>query len=336
MSCQPRPPRQPSALLASVLSPVLAFGLALPTTALAAAPEGPVASETLVTSQSPPPPQSQDQGGGQLEQGQEAQRQQQQQGFPSTQTYQGPGITMQPQIQVQVQPQIQITAHPHAEANPTSNSNSNANGTATANGTANATADNDIKSDSQSQSQSSSDADSKVAAPVSAAPAGAAGAAPVRTTTTTIRVKTRVIPGAPSAAHPIYPYKPPKRRKGLMIAGWTIFGASYVPTAFTGANIYDYCSQNRTGADRESCRELGQMLMIPAVGPFMAINKVNDATEAYSLALTGAVQTASLLMAIIGTSQYVRDGKRNSRLSAHGVRVSKGLHVGAGSMTYQF
>lgn len=317
--------------LATVVSPLLAFGLVLPPVAIAA-PEGPVASETLVTSQSPPPPTTQVQQQGDLSQAQDPNLQKQQQqtfgAAPNNQTYQGPGITMQPQIQVQVQPQIQITAHPHAEANPTTNSNSTSSGTSTAT----ATADNDIKADSnsQAQSQSQSDADSKVVAPVAAAPA------PVRTVPTTIRVKTRVVPGTYAPVHPIYPYKPPKRRKGLMIAGWTIFGASYIPTAFTGASIYDYCTHNRTGADRQACREIGQLLMIPAVGPFMAMNNVESATESYYLALTGAVQTAGLLMAIIGTSQYIRDGKRNERLSQHGVRVAKGLHIGAGSMTYQF
>ncbi|MBK8265466.1 MAG: hypothetical protein IPK80_29580 [Nannocystis sp.] len=309
---------------APVLSPLLAFGLVLPPTA-SAAPEGPVASETLVTSQSPPPPQSQTQGPAGLGQDQEAQRQMQQfGGAPGSQTYQGPGFTMSPQIQVQVAPQIQITAHPNAtaEANPTSNSSSN--------GTSTATADVDTvsTSESQSQSQSQSDADSKVSgAPVAVAP--------VKTTPVTIRVRTRVVPVPSSAAYPIYPYKPPKPRKAMMIAGWTVFGASYLPTAFTGANIYDWCSHNRQGADRESCREIGQMLMIPAIGPFMAINKIESQTEGYYLALTGATQTIGLMMALIGTSRYVRD-KKAARLSQHGVRVAKGVHVGAGSVTYQF
>jgi hypothetical protein len=301
----------------------------LPPVAMAG-PDAPVASETLVTSDSPPPPsQSQQQGPNSQTLTPDSQKQQQMRFDPGgSQTYQGPGITMQPQIQVQVQPQILVTAQPYAEANPNSNSSSNSN--------ANATADADTKSDSQSQSQSNAESDIKVkqsapqtAAVPAAAPATRAGG-PTR-----IRVKTTVIPGR-AKPHPIYAYKPPKRRKGLMIAGWSIFGSSYLPTAFTGAQIYDWCSNNRTGSERRECREFGQLLMIPVAGPFIAINHVDEATEGYFLALTGAVQTAGFLMGLIGTGQYIRDGKRNDRINAQGVRVAKGLRIGAGSMSYNF
>ena len=318
--------------LATFVSPLIAFGLVLPPVALAG-PEAPVASETLVTSNSPPPPaQVQGQGGADLSQSQSSGQERQAQQISvvpqnQTQTYQGPGITMQPQIQVSVQPQIQISAQPHAEANPNTTSNSNSN--------SNATADADTKSDSQSQSQSSSDADSdiKVAQPAPRAPTTTRT---VATAPTRIRVRTRVIPGTAAPAKPIYPYKPPSRRKGLMIAGWTILGASYIPTAFTGAQIYDWCTNNKSGSDRQDCRDLGTMLMIPVAGPFMAINEVDNATEGYFLALTGAVQTMGFLMGVIGTGQYIRDGRRNDRINAQGIRVAKGLRIGAGSMTYNW
>lgn len=320
--------------LATLVSPLIAFGLVLPPVALAG-PEAPVASETLVTSNSPPPPtQVQGQGSTDLSQSQSSGQERQAQQVSvvpqnQTQTYQGPGITMQPTIQVSVQPQIQISAQPHAEANPTTTSNSNSNSNA------NATADADTKSDSQSQSQSSADSDIKVAQPAPRAVA----TAPTRTVTTAptrIRVRTRVIPGTAAPARPIYPYKPPSRRKGLMIAGWTILGASYIPTAFTGAQIYDWCTNNKSGSDRRECRDLGTMLMIPVAGPFMAINEVDNATEGYFLALTGAVQTMGFLMGVIGTGQYIRDGRRNDRINAQGIRVAKGLRIGAGSMTYNW
>ncbi|MEZ4382229.1 MAG: hypothetical protein R3A79_12835 [Nannocystaceae bacterium] len=302
-----------------------------------AAPDAPVASETLVTSDSPPPPaQSQQQGPASQTLTPNEPSQQTMRFDPGTApTYHGPGITMQPQIQVQVQPQIQVTAQPHAEANPNTNSNSSSNAKSDIRNTA--TADADTKSDSQSQSQSSADSDIKTKQASSAAPAPAAPTAIVaKQSPTRIRVKTTVIPGQPKRVHPIYPYTPPKRRKGLMIAGWTIFGSSYLPTAFTGAQIYDWCSSNKTGSDRKECRELGQLLMIPVAGPFMAINEVDNATEGYFLALTGAVQTAGFLMGVIGTGQYIRDGKRNQRINAQGVRVAKGLRIGAGSLNYRF
>ena len=324
--------------IASFVGPLVAAGLILPPVAMAA-PDAPVASETLVTSDSPPPPaQTQQQGQLSKTLTPDGQTQQSMRFDPGTApSYQGPGITMQPQIQVQVQPHINVTAQPHAEANPNTNSNSNSNSDAKSDIRNTATADADTKSDSQSQSQSSSDSDIKVKQDTSAAPTGA----PTTTTATKsgptrIRIKTTVVPGKRKTAHPIYAYKKPKRRKGLMIAGMTIFGASYLPTAFTGAQIYDWCSNNKTGADRKSCRETGQLLMIPVAGPFMAINDADNATEGYFLALTGAVQTAGLLMGVIGTAQYMRDGRRNDRINAQGVRVAKGLRVGAGSLNYRF
>jgi hypothetical protein len=41
-------------------------------------------------------------------------------------------------------------------------------------------------------------------------------------------------------------------------------------------------------------------------------------------------------MGVIGTGQYIRDGKRNQRINAQGVRVAKGLRIGAGSLNYRF
>lgn len=320
--------------LASLVGPLIAAGLILPPVAMAA-PDAPVASETLVTSDSPPPPpQAQQQSKVSESLTPESGKAQNMQFNPGTApTYHGPGITMQPQIQVQVQPHIQVTAQPYAEANPNSNSNSNSNAKSDIRNTA--TADADTKSDSQSQSQSSSDSDIKVKQDSSAAPTGTTRTVATNTHPTRIRIKTTIVPGK-GKVHPIYPYKKPSRRKGLMIAGWTIFGSSYLPTAFTGAQIYDWCSNNRTGAARKECRELGQLLMIPGAGPFMAIEQADTATEGYALALTGAVQSASLLMALIGTSQFIRDGRRNRRISAQGVRVAKGLRIGAGSLNYRF
>jgi len=242
---------------------------------------------------------------------------------------------MQPQIQVQVQPHINVTAQPHAEANPNTNSNSNSNSNAKSDIRNTATADADTKSDSQSQSQSSSDSDIKVKQDTSAAPTGAPTAVAAKPTTR-IRIKTTVVRGKSKQVHPIYAYKKPKRRKGLMIAGWTIFGASYLPTAFTGTQIYDWCSNNKSGAERKDCRETGQLLMIPVAGPLMAIDKADNATESYGLALTGAVQGAGLLMGVIGTAQFIRDGRRNDRINTQGVRVAKGLRIGAGSVNYRF
>ncbi len=118
---------------------------------------------------------------------------------------------------------------------------------------------------------------------------------------------------------------PRSRRKGLMIAGWTMFGASYLFTALTGAIMADLC------ASTSPCKRVGYYMLIPAVGPFIAMGPADSATGTIFLGLTGLVQTAGLVMGIVGTAQFAADGRRQQQvLNADGFRLSKNLRFNAG------
>lgn len=125
-------------------------------------------------------------------------------------------------------------------------------------------------------------------------------------------------------SYPVVPPPPKKRRKGLMIAGWTLLGTSYLITALAGSITYDIC---RDGGDA-SCRRAGAYLMIPVAGPVIAMSEAEVRTP---LVFPFVIQTTGLIMGIVGTSMYVRDGRQNQFVNAEGVRLAKGLRVNAGS-----
>ena len=125
------------------------------------------------------------------------------------------------------------------------------------------------------------------------------------------------------------PAEPRGRRKGMMIGGWVMFGSSYLLTALVGAGIADgkgICS------DPARCERLGYYMMVPVAGPFMAIGPSNTASGSIFLGLSGIVQTAGLVMGIVGTAQFVADGRRQQMvLNGDGFRLSRNLRMNAGS-----
>ena len=117
-------------------------------------------------------------------------------------------------------------------------------------------------------------------------------------------------------------------RKGLMIGGWTMLGASYLFTALVGAIISD---SKTICEDPARCQRLGYYMMIPVAGPFIATGPSDSATGSIFLGLTGVIQTAGLIMGIVGTAQFVADGRRNqSVMNSDGFRLTRrGLRVNA-------
>lgn len=220
------------------------------------------------------------------------------------------GINMQPQIQVLVQPQIQVSAQPQGNASPKADANINTNTTPTVNTTQTPT----ITTTTQPH--------------VVAQPYTPPMQYPqLRPAPPPPRVVTRVV----SQQGPSKPYKiqkPLPRRKGLMITGWIVFGVSYLLTASNAADLYDRCPGM---SDPSRCRDLAREMFIPVAGPFMAMDKTKYATDDYSLAVAGALQGGGLLMAIIGTSQFVRDGRRNRIINEYGLRVSRNASLSPSS-----
>ena len=136
---------------------------------------------------------------------------------------------------------------------------------------------------------------------------------------------TGVAPGPqPGVAAP--PPMPRKRRKGLMIAGWSMFGGSYLFTALVAGIVHDSCDL----ADRPNCRRAAGFALVPLVGPFLTIPYLNTTAimPKVFMALPGLVQIAGLAMGIAGTIQFVSDGKEPRYVGADGFKLGPKLRLG--------
>jgi hypothetical protein len=106
---------------------------------------------------------------------------------------------------------------------------------------------------------------------------------------------------------PVQP-KPPNRGLGLTIAGFSMFGLTYLISAGVATVVID-----------EGDPEVGRPMLIPAVGPFVAASRTGSASAGFALGIDGVVQIAGLAMGIAGA---VLLGK--SRAQAKRVAVSPG------------
>lgn len=122
------------------------------------------------------------------------------------------------------------------------------------------------------------------------------------------------------------PPQPRSRRKGLMVGGWVMFGSSYLATAFIAAIVADSCR----AADEIGCRNAAFTAMIPVVGPFLAIPymRTDYITPKVFMAFPGLIQTAGLIMGIVGTVQFVRDGREPRYVGVDGFKLSPKLRLG--------
>lgn len=91
----------------------------------------------------------------------------------------------------------------------------------------------------------------------------------------------------------------------MMIAGYSVFGISYLITAGFGALAID------TGDP-----EIGRPLLIPVAGPFIAAARLDSATAGFALGFVGVMQLATLGMGIGGTVLFAK-ARRQSRVSAN-------------------
>jgi hypothetical protein len=134
-------------------------------------------------------------------------------------------------------------------------------------------------------------------------------------------------PGStPTVGYAPPPPMPRKRRKGLMIGGWVMFGSSYLATAFVAAIVHDTCNLTRN----PNCKNAAAFSLIPAIGPFMAIPYIEtDAiTPKVLMAFPALVQIAGLTMGIIGTVQFVRDGREPRYVGVDGLKLGNKLRLG--------
>ena len=104
---------------------------------------------------------------------------------------------------------------------------------------------------------------------------------------------------------PLPPPRPKVRGVGMTIAGFSVFGVSYLISALSASIAID------SGDFADSW---GRPLLIPAVGPFISSARVGTATGAFGLIFLGIVQTGSLAMGVTG-AVLIGKSKRQARLA---------------------
>lgn len=172
-------------------------------------------------------------------------------------------------------------------------------------------------------------------APPTAAPAvpvvGPVAPAPIGAATPTASVPAPVV--SPSAVTPATSSS--ARRKsgqGLVIAGLSTLGTVYVITSLRGAMMIDKAKKDRIdyatgleiGPDRRGIAH-GRALLMPAIGPFLALRHTSSASTKWLDVFSGTAQTAGLVLAVVGIVR-MRQGRAPRRYLVGG-------GVGRGSAT---
>ncbi len=122
-------------------------------------------------------------------------------------------------------------------------------------------------------------------------------------------------PPSPAAAAPppgndpswLGPPPPPSRKKGLMIAGLATFGGTYLFTVLVGLTMMSG-SANEPGTTCTNCDSVGPKLLIPVVGPWLAIPDSKPGSGPPVCAALGLAQATGVVLSIVGISVYASSG----------------------------
>lgn len=133
-------------------------------------------------------------------------------------------------------------------------------------------------------------------------------------------------------AGPLEP-EPPWPRKGLMIAGWATLGGGYLFSALVGLEIMQRdleAEQNSNAFYKEeclNCDETGPYMLIPLIGPFLAMPAADGTDGKVICALMGGVQVTGLVLGIVGTSIFVSDKQRYQEWERRNSGLLRGWYV---------
>jgi hypothetical protein len=123
---------------------------------------------------------------------------------------------------------------------------------------------------------------------------------------------------APPMYAPAYPpapkSRPPRASKGLMISGIAVLGGSYLVAMLAGSIILDEPSS--TCVD---CQDVGPLLFIPVIGPYIAMGPAVDGEGV--LALLGTVEVVGLGLMIGGIIRYVSTKRAAEQQGYYGLQV---------------
>jgi hypothetical protein len=151
------------------------------------------------------------------------------------------------------------------------------------------------------------------------APAAPASAAPVSIDPAPATA-TPPTPPPPSAAMVCPPPPPPqidvKKGTPLIASGLALTGVTYLFSALSGAITIDKARKRAKpddpnspaneahSTDRE--RKRGQLLMVPIVGPFLAMKHTDSAVQQFGNVFNGTVQITGIVLAIAGAVRQSR------------------------------
>lgn len=100
------------------------------------------------------------------------------------------------------------------------------------------------------------------------------------------------------------PYRPPRARRGMMIAGISILSGSYLLATAVGGGLMDRSADDDEDGfvDCRNCRRAGPWLFVPLVGPFVAMSKVDEGS--WGLWLLGMVELVGAALTTGGIIRY--------------------------------
>jgi len=105
-----------------------------------------------------------------------------------------------------------------------------------------------------------------------------------------------------------------------MIAGLSTLGGSYLFTALVGLELLSY-EDSHPGERCLNCDSTGSALLIPIVGPWIAMKDANqDKGGPLVCAILGLAQATGVVLSIIGIHQYTASGQPEAETN----EVSKG------------
>lgn len=148
-------------------------------------------------------------------------------------------------------------------------------------------------------------------APVTASEPATPVTATAPTTETTAPVVTAPAPGLPPASRLPMPSGDPgraidKRANGLLAAGGTMVGVTYLGTSLRGAFVIDRARKTTTDANGmprpidQRRLAYGRALMVPVIGPFVAVGYTSSAVARFGAVLSGTAQLAGAVMLLAG------------------------------------
>ena len=190
-------------------------------------------------------------------------------------------------------------------------------------------------------------------AQVSVTVSNVTGSAPACTTAPAVATAVPVaeaatVPGPTVAAPPSPPpptyvpspyadriHKDRKSGKGLLIGGLSLGGFTYLYVSLAGALVIDKARNMQSddpltpgneGRARDERRAFGRAMLIPVVGPALAIPKADTALQAWGAGLATITQLTAVTMTLVGMHRLAR-ARRFERLEQQ--RLSMGAMASA-------